>query len=818
MRAHGLLRVLLVSAALLAACSSDEQRRADHVARADEFLAQGKSSEALIELRSALQLDPQNADLNFRIGETLEFSGALADALFFYQEALRLAPQENRAALAAARLLMFEEPDRAQELIAGVLARDPGEPLAYMRRSELALVRGNTVDALEDARTAVEKAPNSHMAHFQEGVVQRARVRERRLLGQDDDPKIFEEALAAFDEGLEVAGPEAPVREVVRGAIERALVFAAWKDHGAEAASAYRRAVEIARERASVPEELIALGETRNYGQAIGDVALERWALDAQIELEPRTYPAWARLAVITDDPSVPERLIETLPDDELAHAFYARILWARGNKDEAMAHLREVEGKLADPVPIRSLLVELLIESGRLDDARTIVVGLSQEHADRPETADVVSLLAMREARYTDAVEALKKLVERRDSAHAQLRLAEAQLRLGDTARALEAANRGITLVGEGADKLPLLRLKGRIEIVSGDNEAGISTFRLVRRTYGGISPDDVPILARAFYDTGRNDAARSFLADTLALDDPPLAATLLFLAQESGRDPAAAREALARAEARHPNQPALLAHRVRIDLAEGQPGRAEERLAAAVVANPKHAPLQRLQAQVLAANGKLQEALEVAERALKLAPEMPGIAELVVGLLTQLGDREKAIERLEKEAAGGKLGVEGRLLLARLQIVAGRDDRAAELLETVVAERSDLPGAKNDLAFLLAKKGADIERARRLAEEARAAMPRSPQVADTLGYVYLKKGLAEPAADQFRAAIGLADEQSPAWATFQYHLGLSYKALGRLPEAREAFERALATSVEFPDAAEARKEADGIPAAPDA
>jgi uncharacterized protein HemY len=109
-------------------------------------------------------------------------------------------------------------------------------------------------------------------------------------------------------------------------------------------------------------------------------------------------------------------------------------------------------------------------------------------------------------------------------------------------------------------------------------------------------------------------------------------------------------------------------------------------------------------------------------------------------------------------------------------------------------------------------------MERARRLAEEARAALPRSAEVADTLGYVYLKNGLAEAAADQFRSAIDLADEQSQAWATSQYHLGLSYKALGRLPEARQAFERALATAVEFPEAEEARKEAEGIPPAAEA
>jgi tetratricopeptide (TPR) repeat protein len=83
---------------------------------------------------------------------------------------------------------------------------------------------------------------------------------------------------------------------------------------------------------------------------------------------------------------------------------------------------------------------------------------------------------------------------------------------------------------------------------------------------------------------------------------------------------------------------------------------------------------------------------------------------------------------------------------------------------------------------------------------------------VADTMGYVYLKKGLASAAAEQFLSALELSEERSAIWATAQYHLGLSYKALGKAPEARLAFERSLATAVDFPEAAEARREAESL------
>jgi tetratricopeptide (TPR) repeat protein len=336
---------------------------------------------------------------------------------------------------------------------------------------------------------------------------------------------------------------------------------------------------------------------------------------------------------------------------------------------------------------------------------------------------------------------------------------------------------------------------------------------MRRLRRLRGGsLRPDDVPTLARALYATKRSDVARIVLREAIASETAVLGSFLLYLRHEAKNDPEGAQLALERAAQSHPTHPAVLRYLAEKDFAAGQGERAAERVAKAIESTPNNAQLHRLHALVLASLGRNEEAVTSAERALELDPQLPEVADMLVSLLAQLGRRDDAIARLERQAADGKLGVPGRILLARLQLGAGADARAIELLESALAERSDLPGAKNDLAYLLAKQGADLERARRLAEEARAALPRSAEVADTMGYVYLKKGLAEAAADQFRAALELAPERSPAWASAQFHLGLSYKALGRNPEARLAFERALAAAVEFPEAADARREVESL------
>lgn len=812
---HTFVAAVLALVALqgLGGCSSREQRRDAHVSRAEEFLAESKSSEALIELRNALKLDPQNGELNYRIGVVFEGINQLGDALFFYQEALRLAPQDSRAALATARLEIFEHPDRAEALIDEVITREPGNALAYIRRSELALVRAKTDDALAAALTASQLDPKSHMALFQVGIVHRARIRELQLRKQPEDPRIFEAALAAFDAGLGAAAKDAPVNEVVRGWIERALVLASWKAREAEAGPAFQKAAEAARERNSATEERHVLVETGKYARTTRNLALERWALERQIELDPRSIAVWSRLIELSDDDSVLKRLLETLPEDPDAHVLYADSLVRRGRREEAVSHLRDAEGRIADAVPLQHALALIFLDTDRLDEARAIEKKLREENPTRPETYDLTGMLAMNERRFADAAAATRQLIERKETPRAQLRVSEAEYRLGHYDAALAAVNRAIELAGDDGPNRSMLRLKGRIETKAGDPEAAAQTFRRLRRSGdGSFAPRDVAAVARALYASGRADAAREVLSAALNSDDPPFGASMLYLRHESSNNPTGARDVLERALKKKPFHPALVRYQVGFAIHDGKGELAQQIVTEAIAAQPQSAELQRLQAELLVANKKPEEALAAAERAMTMDPGLRGVVELYVNLLGYLGRQQEAIDRLEAEASKGTLSVSNRILLARLHILAGNDVRAVALLESAVAERSDLSGAKNDLAFLLAKSGSDLDRALRLAQEARAGLPGSTQVADTLGYVYLKRNLPEAAIEQFRTAIDLATAQSTDWATAQYHLGLGLKALGRNDDAREAFERALASAAQFPEADETRREIESL------
>jgi tetratricopeptide (TPR) repeat protein len=252
------------------------------------------------------------------------------------------------------------------------------------------------------------------------------------------------------------------------------------------------------------------------------------------------------------------------------------------------------------------------------------------------------------------------------------------------------------------------------------------------------------------------------------------------------------------------HPGHPGVVTRLSRLDLAAGRADRALAQLDSAVQTNQATPSVLLERARVHAARGDLAKAQQDALRAFEAQPSLAGASSLVAALYRAQGQEKEAIASFEEALAAGALRPTGRFLLAQLHL-AGDPKRSRELLEALVAERSDLAMAKNDLAYILAAQGEDLDRALRLAEEASQGLADSPAVADTLGFVYLQKSLHEPALQQFRRAVVLAQGRDEDQSIYHYHLGLALRALGRTDDAAQAFEKAIALDGNFQDARQA-------------
>ena len=182
-------------------------------------------------------------------------------------------------------------------------------------------------------------------------------------------------------------------------------------------------------------------------------------------------------------------------------------------------------------------------------------------------------------------------------------------------------------------------------------------------------------------------------------------------------------------------------------------------------------------------------------------------------LGALYRLTGRlDESIETFEQARDKRPEDPAVRLLLATLYEGAGRTDAAAREYEEVVRLDPKQPIAKNNLAWLLAEASADdpdkLDRALELARDAREFLPGNPNVADTLGWVLLKKDIPNAAIPLFREAIASSEASEPVRALVRLHLARAYRSTGEVGRAIEELEQALEETDQFP----ARPEAEAL------
>ena len=144
------------------------------------------------------------------------------------------------------------------------------------------------------------------------------------------------------------------------------------------------------------------------------------------------------------------------------------------------------------------------------------------------------------------------------------------------------------------------------------------------------------------------------------------------------------------------------------------------------------------------------------------------------------------------------GALTMSGIILEAQ-----GKRDLAKKKYEDALAVDSRAVIAANNLAWLYADAGENLDTALQLAKTATSVAPESHEIIDTLGWVYLKKQQANLAIPLFESCI----EKAPGNASYHYHLGLAYLQTGDTKRGRAALERALTTGANAEATADIRR-----------
>jgi len=779
-------RIIWLAAALAAivACGGDVESRMAEVRALQDV---GQFDASIEELREILAITPDLAEANYRLGLALVQTGEPSRAVWPLQKAADTSQYEISAGILLAsthfQTKNFDESIRAANR---VLEIDPERQAALRIRAQASLSARKLESAVEDTTRLKELYPDDYgvralhatvladLGRLEEAEAEHAFVKE---LGQEsDDPQFQVRACLA---------PAVFAKEVLRDN-EKARPF--YED------CASRN-----------PTDPVALNHILSFFDSIGEQERGTEMVKAAAASAPENLALQQTLANrlnATGDPEGAEAVLkQTVENFGSAAAWQGltQFYRVRHEPEKALGALEKViELSGGGNDAIRFTQADVMIDAGDLDGAREVASRIQQQTYLHLIHGRLELLSGNPEA----ALASFEKGINAwPDNTGARYLAGLAARDLGDHERAIsefrEAVRTGNAETEAAIEAARIFLGLGRY------SEAATFSTMALRGPSGRQQSAAYVVGARAYTGMEKYDNARGAVQQLIELGYPAIAARELAFVLRAESGPAAAVDALLNSDldfTAASNQVAL--QQLTSDLATLRRfPEAMEFIDAAIEKNPDDATLLELRGLTLLRNRKFPEAREALERSLALEPDRPLAIAGLATVSANSGDFEKAITLFDRAYALDRSEGQSAYLAAQIALASGDKEEAIRRLRLLVRHHPEIPGAANDLAWLLADSDQELDYALSLAEKAHARNP-APQVLDTLGWIHLKRGDAKKAVELLEQALA----GSPRSPSIRYHLGVALNQAGDKDRAREMLEAALQRD-NFTEAAEARE-----------
>jgi tetratricopeptide (TPR) repeat protein len=242
---------------------------------------------------------------------------------------------------------------------------------------------------------------------------------------------------------------------------------------------------------------------------------------------------------------------------------------------------------------------------------------------------------------------------------------------------------------------------------------------------------------------------------------------------------------------------------------MVQGNPKAAFQRVEQQLSKTKNQAGVYQLLGQLSIGAKEYAKGIEYLEKAVDINPDLSSAYFLIGNAYAAQKKFDTAIEQYEKVSKKNPKAVQPLMMTGILYDMKKQPQKANEYYQKVLDRNKNFAPAANNLAYNYAQHGGNLDVALGLAQRAREANPNDPGIADTLGWIYFKKGT-------YTTAVGLLKESNENFKsqnpTVLYHLALAHDKNGEEKLAREALQKALATGRNFPEAAEAKKLLDAM------
>jgi len=677
----------------------------DYLVSARAQYQAGHLQAALIDLRNALQADPNLTEARWLLARALIAVGDGAGAEKEIDKAKTLGFAGDTLAVELRAALLQ---GKAKVVLGRIATLAPGR-----RDPDLELIQGDAAAALGKTAAAA-RAYQSALHAFAGRPAQEARAHvglARVAVLREDDSAAERQLQAALElqpdnrDALGLGGDLALRRHAWKQAIAKySEVLALQPDFGR------RIRAEIGLIRAHLQN---------------GDAAKAREIALALSKVAPKAISSVFWLAVAE----------QASGNEEAAKSGYERVLAAAPEHRASLLALSALylkEKRARDAVPLLETFIRLepnhlqavrllgaaYLGARRIDDALALLTGAKERDPKDPAT---LALLGRAELASGDRERALATLTEasRLDPSSPAIRtqLASAALSLGDesTARAtLEKAS----ALGPGSNGPPTLLVL--MHLRHGETAKALE----VAKRFLSRQPDSPAahnLLGGTLQAAGRVDDARREY-ETAKQKDPDLPDPYLNLARLDlvSKRPEAARKLYEALLGRNPENPRALVALARLELSRGHGTRAAALLERARTAAPRSVTSRALLAAWYLRSRKPDQALELAKEAAAIAPKSLTLKVLLARTYRAKGELAQARALLEQVVAARPRALAPRLLLG--QVLAGlHDPKARSVLEALGREAPQNPLVRLALGALYLRLGdpnAALEEARALAK----------------------------------------------------------------------------------------------------
>jgi tetratricopeptide (TPR) repeat protein len=738
---------------LLAACNTDPQLVGrKYVDRGNKYFAQRKYKEASILYRRALNKDLRSPDAWYRLGLVNAKLGALPEARKDFSRAMELNPATQDAVVQLGDLdLAFYLLDPRmgrryladlQEITGRLLKQDPRSFNALRFSGNIALAKNDTaaaIQAFEAANQARPDQPDLVLTLVQTLFAAQQNEAGEKLAGQ------LMESRKGFEQ------------------IYDALYIHYLRGH-----------------RPQLAEQVLEKKISNNPGRGTYLIQLASYYV-----LVHRPSDVSATLARLTSDPrSFPNGRLE-------AGDFFVRLRDYPAALREFQAGRQQHSGQDTNATRVyRKRIAEVLATQGARDQAQAMVADLLREASRDPEARALHATLELASGETSQIRAAISELQE---LAKAMPSSATLHFNLG---RALMAAK----------DRQNLESAREHLEIAL------------------RIEPHHAPAkLAWADLALARGEPARAVqAADEVSREDPDNPAARLVRANAFLKmaEPAKAREELTTLLGMYPALADGREQLAELDLHERRYMQAEAGFRALVQANDSRGGLGLVRCGI--AQGHWQQAIQIASEQLQRSPERKDYRQaladvyiasgnfaaaaaqfqILVGkdpksarLYLQLGeskvrsgDSAGAVAAFQTARQLAPADAAPALDLALLYDQTARSKEARHEYQMVIQLQPDNTVALNNLAYLDAEEGVNLDQALAHAQRAQQRTPDDPDVQDTLALVYIRKNLTNDGVRMLRDLVS----RNPDNAAFHLHLALALYQKGDRPWAKRELQAA--------------------------